>query len=378
MHAFAPPRLDAATVGAALRARGRCRDTATIRTLTTEPIGIGALADTFRLHLTWRDGEGPDTLVAKMPAADESAARTAASIGAYEREVRFYVDLAPASTVAVPELYGVLGEAGAEAGLLLADLSERYVPGEQLSDAPPELVRRLRRQLVALQAPFWNDASTGGLDWLHRRLGVPIPGIAARMRTSWATSRERLTGGFDPAEVDLIDRFVTCADAWAQSLDGPYSLTHHDFRLDNVMVARAADPADSTSSAEPPVVVLDWQTVGWGVPMFDVAYLLGTSMSPARRRELEREEIRRHVADLREAGVAWDEDDAWRRYRQASFAVLLMLVPPTGSVKQSARADAMFARLLRFGARMALDLDATEFLPDVPRDVLPDAVPDSI
>ena len=39
-----------------------------------------------------------------------------------------------------------------------------------------------------------------------------------------------------------------------------------------------------------------------------------------------------------------------------------MLVPPTGSVKASDRLDRMFRRLLRHGARMALDLDAEEFL----------------
>ena len=70
-------------------------------------------------------------------------------------------------------------------------------------------------------------------------------------------------------------------------------------------------------------------------------------------------EIRRHVEEL---GVELGAGQAWDAYRQASWATLLMLVPPTGSVKASERLDRMFRRLLRHGARMALDLDAEEFL----------------
>ena len=51
-------------------------------------------------------------------------------------------------------------------------------------------------------------------------------------------------------------------------------------------------------------------------------------------------------------------------YRRSSFATLLMLVPPTGSVKQDARTDKMYKRLLSFGAQQVLDVDALEFLEE--------------
>ncbi|WIE54442.1 hypothetical protein [Curtobacterium sp. MCBD17_003] len=97
--------------------------------------------------------------------------------------------------------------------------------------------------------------------------------------------------------------------------------------------------------------------------MFDVAYLLGTSLGPERRRRVERDEVARHVDELGAAGVSWSFPAAWEAYRRAAPAVLLMLVPPTGSVKTSPRTDAMYRRLLRQGARMVLDLDALELLP---------------
>ncbi|WP_448255988.1 phosphotransferase family protein [Microbacterium aurum] len=344
-------RLSPEAVEAALRDSGAVASAARLQRVTSAPIGIGALADTYLVHLHWSDPDAvPGTLVAKLPSTDAQSAATAASIGAYEREVRFYLELAPRTKVRVPRCLGSIELDDDGVGLLLEDLTT-LTPGDQLSDTRPELIRAAREELAALQAPFWDDPEVAALDWLHRRQGVPIPGIAERMRTSWRSGADRLAGGFDPAERAVIDRFVEHADAWAGSLDGPFTLCHHDFRMDNMLTGGRR------------VVVLDWQTAGWGSPMFDVAYLLGTSTNPQRRAALERDELRRHVDELAARGVEWSWDAAWDAYRKAAFAVLLMLVPASGSVKRSERMEAMYRRLLRFGARQALDLDSAEFLP---------------
>jgi hypothetical protein len=344
-------RIDRHELVRALKASDTIGDQAELVDLTYHPIGIGHTADTLRVELRWaRPSDGPATIVAKLPSTDEQSAQTAASLGAYEREARFYAELAPRTALSLPVFHGVMHYDGQPSGLLLEDLTDFEIP-DQLSEAPAPMLRHLREELAALQAPFWDDGDMAATPWLHRRLGVPIPDILERMARSWAATRGYLTAGFDAEERAVIDRFVRRAGAWAESLDGPFSLTHHDFRLDNMLFGDGR------------VVVLDWQTVGWGVPMFDVAYLLGTSVGPEARRTLEKDEIARHVDDLAIAGVPWSFDEAWEAYRQASFAVLLMLVPPTGSVKRTERGDAMFHRLLRQGARMALDLRADEFLP---------------
>lgn len=351
-----PGPLAPAVLAAALRASGAASPDAVLADVDAEPVGIGALADTFRLRTAWRRGSGPASLVAKVPSADPAAAATAASIGAYEREVRFYEELAPRTAIGLPAHLGTLEVDGGRTGLLLEDLTT-MTPGDQFAEPSVAVLRRAREQLVALQAPFW-DAPPPDSGWLHRRQGVPIPGIHERMRRSWDVAADRIAGDFDRDERAAIDRFVPAASAWAESLDGPYTLCHHDFRMDNLLLGtpRSADPDR--------LVVLDWQTVGWGVPMFDVAYLLGTSLGPDTRRRVERDEVARHVDGLAAAGVSWSFDDAWAAYRVASFAVLLMLVPPTGSVKGSERSDRMYRRLLRQGARMVLDLDALALLPE--------------
>lgn len=342
--------VDPEAVADALRASGAASPDAVIGDLSARPIGIGALADTVLVEPVWRRGTGPATMVAKLPSADPTAAATAASIGAYEREVRFYEDLAPRTAVSVPRWLGTIGGDG----LLLEDLSA-LTPGDQFTSPPLSVLGAAREQLALLQAPFWDDPVVGAEPWLHRRQGVPIPGIAARMAASWDLAADRIAGGFDPSLRRVIDRFVPAADAWAQSLDGPFTLSHHDFRMDNLLLGPSLDGPDR-------VVVLDWQTVGWGAPMFDVAYLLGTSLEPATRAAVERDEVAAHVSSLDSLGVAWSFEAAWEAYRKASFAVLLMLVPPTGSVKGSERTDRMYQRLLAQGAQMVLDLGAEEFL----------------
>lgn len=346
-------RIPPGVLEGALLADGSAAPAARLLATDERPIGIGAATDTLLVTLEWDPpGSGPGRLVAKLPSADEVAARTAASLGLCEREARFYADLGPRTGVNLPYCYGSVDVGAAAPAVLLADLSASHRPIDQLSEVPLPVVRAALAELAALQSCAWQDETAARLPWLHRRLGVPIPAIHERMQRSWAAVRDDLTAVFDARERDVVDRFVPAADAWARSLDGPFSLVHHDFRVDNMLLA-AGRP-----------VVLDWQTVGWGAPMFDVAYLLTTSLEPATRRAVEAAEVTAHLDALAARGVQWDREEAWTAYRRAAFAVLLMLVPAAGSVKQDSRTRTMLRRLVRHGARAVLDLDALELLPE--------------
>lgn len=100
--------------------------------IDARPIGIGALADTFLVTLRWAAGAaGPGSLVAKLPSVDPQAARTAASLGAYEREARFYAELAPCTGLSLPAHYGTLGDGG----LLLEPLIDEVVDLDRINEA---------------------------------------------------------------------------------------------------------------------------------------------------------------------------------------------------------------------------------------------------
>ena len=57
-----------------------------------EAIGTGQVGDSVRFTLDFGDGAGPVTLAGKFAAADPTSRGTAAMLGLYAKEVRFYRD----------------------------------------------------------------------------------------------------------------------------------------------------------------------------------------------------------------------------------------------------------------------------------------------
>ncbi|MGH8966900.1 MAG: phosphotransferase, partial [Actinomycetes bacterium] len=62
-----------------------------------ERIGTGQMSECYRVSLTYAEGSaGPGSVVLKVAATDPSSRQTGLALGLYEREVRFYTDIAPA------------------------------------------------------------------------------------------------------------------------------------------------------------------------------------------------------------------------------------------------------------------------------------------
>ena len=60
-------------------------------------IGTGQMSENYRVSLRYQDGDdsGPASVIAKFASADPTSRETGVRLGAYEREVRFYQELAP-------------------------------------------------------------------------------------------------------------------------------------------------------------------------------------------------------------------------------------------------------------------------------------------
>jgi hypothetical protein len=80
---------EALKAGGLLPAEGR------VLSADWENIGTGKMGDNARFRLCY-DGnyKAPCTLIAKLPAADETARAVAGGMGAYRKEVMFYKELA--------------------------------------------------------------------------------------------------------------------------------------------------------------------------------------------------------------------------------------------------------------------------------------------
>jgi hypothetical protein len=66
------------------------------------PVGMGQVASCVELVLTLDDEVPPVSLVAKLPSNDPVSVATAAAQHLYEREVRFYAEVAPTVGIRTP------------------------------------------------------------------------------------------------------------------------------------------------------------------------------------------------------------------------------------------------------------------------------------
>ncbi len=68
----------------------------TVTEFTVERIGTGQMSECYRIGLTYAAGDdGPATVVLKVAATDPMSRQTGLALGLYEREVRFYSEVAP-------------------------------------------------------------------------------------------------------------------------------------------------------------------------------------------------------------------------------------------------------------------------------------------
>src|SRR4051812_42557704 len=126
----------------ALHAGGCLEPAAWVATVVHEPMAgvVGLLSEVARLRLTFAGASpgAPTTLIAKCAAEAPENRQMAMAVGCYEREVRFYQQIAPRLGVRVPGCFAAdLDEDTGEFVLLLEDLTDISV-GDQLLGATVE------------------------------------------------------------------------------------------------------------------------------------------------------------------------------------------------------------------------------------------------
>jgi thiamine kinase-like enzyme len=127
-------------------------------------------------------------------------------------------------------------------------------------------------------------------------------------------------------------------------------VTHGDFRTDNLLF--------DAKDAEVPLCVVDWQTIGVGSPMLDVAYFLTTSLSVEDREAHEEELLDFYLEQLRVFGVEIPPDVARAEFARYTLQPVVMLVCSAVLVERTERGDRMFLSMIDRGIRAAKKWDA--------------------
>ena len=105
-----------------------------------ERIGTGQMSECYRVRLTYADAgcppvRGPESVVLKVAATDPMSRQTGLALGLYEREVRFYGDIAPRLGGPVAPCYHAAVDTSTGAfDLLLGDAGPAVV-GDEIAGA---------------------------------------------------------------------------------------------------------------------------------------------------------------------------------------------------------------------------------------------------
>jgi hypothetical protein len=313
-------------------------------------IGNGMLGTNVLLSLTYdRPGRAPNELVAKFSSTRPESRDTGSRMGIYVKEVLFYRELAPTLKVDMPKAY-------------FADISddhrrfciltESLLPAtqiDQLDGCGLAEAENVMDAAAALHGPRWGDPTLGNLTWLDR--AMPVGFYAQQMKACTPGLEQRLGHLLDADDLSVCQQLADRIDAYFALQTAPWTVTHQDFRLDNILFA--------SSGGKRPVSVLDWQTVILGPGVTDVAYFIGAGLPEDLRRRHESDLVRRYHEGLQAFGVRdLSLDQCWMQYRLYALQGLITGVIATFTTGRTERGDQLFSTMIRRHAKQALELDS--------------------
>lgn len=323
--------------------------------------GAGFVGEMTRFRLSYnRPGTGaPASLITKLPTADEPYRNIALLLNLYEREIRFYEEIADDIELRTPtRYYSAVDPASGSYVLVLEDLAPGRC-GDQLASCSPEEARLAITEIAKLHAAWWNHPRLETLEWMPSTNDPSLQQLLATVyRQSWPAFVEKYQDDVPKVILDLGERFgADFFNLMEATRDRLPTIVHTDYRLDNMFFGLA----DGS-----PLAVIDWQLAhrSWG--MFDVAYFLAGDLPPKVRRRNEMALLRAYHETLLRGGVTdYDWEKCLGDYRASALFLMIFLVTNQENLDIDAydeRAQTLWSEIIERFTTAILDLNAGEFL----------------
>jgi len=331
--------------------------TGSVRSVAIEPVGTGQVGDTYRASLTL-DGvpEGtPTTVIAKMPADDETSRATGIAMRSYELECRFYQHLAADLPIRTPHCHQVLFDEDSHDFILLFEDLAPAIQGDQIAGCSVDHAALSVEEMTKLHAPRFGDPTLTNFDWLSRNDDEATAQVTAISEMVLPGFIERYGDRLGPELIAVYQKLTASMAAWLASAPEPFTITHGDFRLDNLLFDDTGPRAT--------VAVVDFQGVRLGPGTSDLAYFLGASLLPDVRNDVEQELVKIYHHALTASGAEnYSFNDCWQGYRFGTLAGMVVTLVASMMVEQTERGDEMFIAMGSRHAQHALDLEALDLL----------------
>lgn len=266
----------------------------------------GNRSETMRLHLSYaQDGEGPQTLVAKLPRALPPNARLSDWARAkYFREVRFYDAVGADVGLPTPQIFGSWeNRTEGRFILLMEDLGEcRRGPFTETD------VRHVMEAFAGFHANWCNRVALSEMPFLvrydegptlfYKRVGEAVPQFLDTYGTFLTEPLRTLTH-------QLCERVQALVAALNE---GPQTLLHGDPKFENIALPEDGGP-----------YFVDWQNAGFGSPTMDLSEFLLSLLMTGHTLNVEAELKAYHQRFMKLSRDQLPFDKFLRIYRQATL-----------------------------------------------------------
>ncbi|MEM9620541.1 MAG: phosphotransferase [Pseudomonadota bacterium] len=332
-------------------------------TVTQIGQGVGIMGDIYRLELVYDDApneRAPASVVVKLPSSYPENRAQGVALGMFEAEVRFYNELAPRAQVGMPRIYLAQIHSGtAEFVIVMEDLSAASMVDQQVGMSVAQ-ARAAVEVLASIHATWWDDVQNPTMEWIPAMTGPRIQFVDETLPGLLPA----FTAGFaDYLSTDGLALFTAFTGNYLRinqvlASRSPWTLVHQDYRVENLLFGKAGGE----------VTVLDWQGIGRGPGAYDLAYILGGSMTTELRQAHEDSLVQNYHDALSAQGVqgytlAQCREDYALAHLMGGIATPILL--GGGMDLSNARGVELVATMASRHAQAALDHDGLARLREI-------------
>lgn len=305
-HPRTPKEISAKWMNYALSDGGYCEPDV-IKQIDVQPLGPhvkGLLSSICRVNISYKTKiqDLPKSVVIKFPPERDENRSFGSNWGVYEREIRFYGELAQRSPIRVPKCYfTVLDDTNNNFLLMLEDAGD-WIQGDQVDGLTVNQTKSAVQAIAKFHAYWWESKELENYKWIPYENRSPLH----TFHDNWNDFKEE--------HMDILeDRDIHSGDLIAEngqkiedlSKVGPRTIIHYDFRADNMMF-----------NEQDEILVVDWQTALISFGAFDVGRAVCGSHHGILEKSHHMELLELWHQKLSESGVDnYTLEEAWRDYR---------------------------------------------------------------
>ena len=317
-------------------------------------VGQGFLGELARVSLKYgAGGAGPATVITKIPTTDSGLKPLGLMLDLYLKEHRAYNEIIPELKVTTPKaLYNGARPEDDLYCLILEDIGHLH-SGDQLAGGTLEQARAAMKTAAGIHGRWWGRVDD--LDW--------VPPIDSPLNLSLQSMYEDAFPMIVDQLGDLlgsdlmghIERWIPTCSAWLEAYGAmSYTLTHYDFRLDNMFF----DGKD--------LVLIDWQTIGRGDGLGDVCPFLSSNLDSELRRIHETDLLTLYHDAVNDLGGGYpDFVDLMMSYRaNLNFWLCHWCFTAVTAGGTSERGEQLFERMVSRTADTVRDHESWELIGD--------------